>query len=206
MKYTIDEAVCKNHSITLAEVLAILLLKECNGDLAFILSHLCQTEKVVPGNLEDIEEAAKLYPTMHWDDEVCSVLLESDKTVPESERIKNLVSQMRELFPKGMKIGSASWRGNMRELTLRMQKFFKIYGDFSDEKILEATKRYVESFNGNYTYMRILKYFILKSETKSYVDDNGNPINQIEEMSELANFLENEDESSTNKDWQVQMR
>ena len=49
-----------------------------------------------------------------------------------------------------------------------MQKFFKLYGNkYTDEQILKATQDYVSSFNGNYSYMRVLKYFILKDERKS---------------------------------------
>ena len=102
---------------------------------------------------------------------------------------------MRELFPKGMKIGNSAWRGNVRELKLRMQKFFKLYGDYSDEAILKATKAYVDSFNGNYTYMRILKYFILKSEVKQHQNEMGEIVSQVEDVSELANMLDNPEEA-----------
>ena len=136
-----------------------------------------------------------LYLTPHWDDEVSSIILESDNSVPDKDRIENLVNKMRELFPKGMKIGNSAWRGNVRELKLRMQKFFKMYGDYSDEAILKATKAYVDSFNGNYTYMRILKYFILKSEIKQHQNDLGEVISQVEDVSELANMLDNPEEA-----------
>ena len=63
---------------------------------------------------------------------------------------------------------------------------------FTEEEALEATKKYIESFNGNYTYMRILKYFILKDEVK--IGEEGN--RYVEQVSELANFLENEMEQS----------
>ena len=103
---------------------------------------------------------------------------------------------MRELFPKGMKVGNSAWRGNVRELKLRMQKFFKMYGNYDDEAILEATKRYVESFNGDYTYMRILKYFILKSELKQHEGENGETVQQVEDVSMLANVLDNPEEQT----------
>ena len=104
---------------------------------------------------------------------------------------------MKEYFPKGLKVGSAAWRGNDRELTLRMKKFFKLYGNkWSDEQILAATKEYVESFNGDYRFMQILKYFILKS--KKIEGEEGN---YIEDVSALASFLEKQgqgEESTSN--------
>ena len=195
MKYIIDEKVCKKHNLTITEVLCLLFLKSCDGKYLDVISKLIKEEKLVEPNILDSDNADCLYLTPHWDDEVSSVVLESDNSVPDKDRIENLVNKMRELFPKGMKIGNSAWRGNVRELKLRMQKFFKLYGDYSDEAILKATKAYVDSFNGNYTYMRILKYFILKSEIKQHQNDIGEVVSQVEDVSELANILENPEEA-----------
>ena len=43
--------------------------------------------------------------------------------------------------------------------------FFKKYGNkYTNEQIINATKKYVISFNGDYQYMQLLKYFILKTD------------------------------------------
>ena len=195
MKYIIDEKVCKKHNLTITEVLCLLFLKSCDGNYSDVVSKLIKEEKIIESNTLDSNNVDYLYLTPHWDDEVSSVILESDNSVPDKDRIENLVNKMRELFPKGMKIGNSAWRGNVRELKLRMQKFFKLYGDYSDEAILKATKAYVDSFNGNYTYMRILKYFILKSEIKQHQNDIGEVVSQVEDVSELANMLDNPEEA-----------
>ena len=195
MKYIIDEKVCEKHNLTITEVLCLLFLKSCDGNYSDVISKLIKEEKIIESNTLDSNNIDYLYLTPHWDDEVSSIILESDNSVPDKDRIENLVNKMRELFPKGMKIGNSAWRGNVRELKLRMQKFFKMYGDYSDEAILKATKAYVDSFNGNYTYMRILKYFILKSEIKQHQNDLGEVISQVEDVSELANILENPEEA-----------
>ena len=166
MKYVIDEKVCKKHNLTLSEVLALSLIRSTKN-VDKLIESLVKCEKLVKGDMFSENE---YLITQRWSDELDAVLLESDTTIPSSDRIESLVSKMRELFPKGMKVGNSAWRGNVRELKLRMQKFFKMYGNYDDEAILEATKRYVESFNGDYTYMRILKYFILKSVKDA--DDN----------------------------------
>lgn len=195
MKYIIDEKVCEKHNLTITEVLCLLFLKSCDGNYSDVVSKLIKEEKIIESNTLDSNNVDYLYLTPHWDDEVSSIILESDNSVPDKDRIENLVNKMRELFPKGMKIGNSAWRGNVRELKLRMQKFFKMYGDYSDEAILKATKAYVDSFNGNYTYMRILKYFILKSEIKQHQNDLGEVISQVEDVSELANMLDNPEEA-----------
>ena len=195
MKYIIDEKVCKKHNLTITEVLCLLFLKSCDGNYSDVVSKLIKEEKIIESNTPDSNNVDYLYLTPHWDDEVSSIILESDNSVPDKDRIENLVNKMRELFPKGMKIGNSAWRGNVRELKLRMQKFFKMYGNYSDEAILKATKAYVDSFNGNYTYMRILKYFILKSEIKQHQNEMGEVISQVEDVSELANMLDNPEEA-----------
>lgn len=182
MKYSIDEKTALKHHLNINETLALMLLKQgCN--IPLLIDRMLKRELIVQ------DMFGNYIITEHWDDELQKVLLESDKDIPKDTDLNYLVGQLRELFPKGIKTGSAAWRGNVREIKLRLQKFFKIYENtYSDEAIIDATKKYVESFNGNYTYMRILKYFILKDEVK--IDEEGN--RYIEQVSELANFLENE--------------
>jgi hypothetical protein len=181
MKYCIDENVAKRHHLSINELLGLMLFKKgCNPQQ--LINRMLERELII----QDMFGNYKL--TTHWDDELQKVLLESDAEIPKDNDLNYLVGQLREIFPKGIKTGSAAWRGNKREITLRLQKFFKIYDKYTDEEIIAATKKYVESFNGNYTYMRILKYFILKDEVK--VGEDG--VRYIEQVSELANFLENE--------------
>ena len=75
-----------------------------------------------------------------------------------------------------------------REISLRLKKFFKLYDNtYTDEQILTAAKNYVETFNGQYNYMRVLKYFIWKDEKKLTEDEKI----QVVEISDLANYIEN---------------
>jgi len=178
MKYIIDEETAKKHGLSVAELMLLAVIQQCSQPTQLIAK---LTEKECLVQIGD-----HLHLTQHWADEVASVLLESDETVPGQERVLSLVQKMKEFFPKGLKVGSAAWRGNDRELTLRMKKFFKLYGNkWTDEQILQATKEYVESFNGDYRYMQILKYFILKS--KKFEGEEGN---YVEDTSALASFLE----------------
>ena len=182
MKYCIDENIAKKHQLSLSELLLLMLIKQ-GFNLPKLLEFAIEKEHIIQ------DMFGNYLLTQHWDEELQKVLLESDEEVPKDNDLNYLVGQLRELFPKGIKTGSAAWRGNVREIKLRLQKFFKIYENrYSDEALIEATRKYVESFNGNYTYMRILKYFILKDEVK--IDEEGN--RYIEQVSELANFLENE--------------
>ena len=181
MKYCIEENVVQRHHLSINELLGLMLFKNgCNPQQ--LINRMLERELIVQ------DMFGNYIVTQHWDDELQKILLESDAEIPKDNDLNYLVGQLREIFPKGIKTGSAAWRGNKREITLRLQKFFKIYDKYTDEELISATKKYVESFNGNYTYMRILKYFILKDEVK--IGEDGN--RYVEQVSELANFLENE--------------
>ena len=87
------------------------------------------------------------------------------------------------------------YRCNKSEVARKLQKFFGIFGKVPEEDILEATKRYVESFNGDYRGMRLLKYFILKDDIKPGEDGD-----HVEQISDLATFLENKDAGENKQD------
>lgn len=199
MKITIDEDVCNHYGLTLTEVLCLLLANRTENAIEEIkkLTH--------NGMLIEKEEDGKpvIKVLQHANYNLMGVLNESDQKLPQKEDIEKLAAKLRELFPAGMKTGNAMWRGNIRDLTLRLQKFFKLYGSqYTFDQIYDATKKYVESFNGNYTYMRTLKYFIMKSEVK--FDEEGN--RHIEDVSDLANFLENDCVREDNDDWLLELR
>lgn len=198
MKITIDEKICEKYGLEVEKVLFLLCLRQ-NGDINEILRELLEEGIIVATDGDDSE----LLVTQRWSDIVDSIVLESDDGIMNVDDVRNLAAALREIFPKGIKSGSAAWRGNVREITLRLQKFFKLYGNqYSPEQIIDATKRYVESFNGSYQYMRILKYFILKSEVKTQEDGTS----RVEDVSELANFLENDTVKENNDDWLIQLR
>ena len=193
MTITIDEDVCKKYGLTLQEVLLLLLVKT-EGDTPAVLQSLEEKEAVVKEGLFN-----RYLITSAWDDKLSGVLLDSDKNKQPQDRIENLALSMMEIFPKQKKSGTCHYfRGNKKDITLRLKKFFKLYGDkYSDEQILDATKRYVESFNGNYAYMRVLKYFIWKDEVKRNSEGEG----YVAETSDLATFIENSGVDEGRFDW-----
>lgn len=94
------------------------------------------------------------------------IILESDNiSVNQKNRLEELTKTLQAMFPEGRKTGTNNyWRGNSTEIRERLQAFFKKFGDFPDEVIIDATRRYIESFQHSQTTMRILKYFISKKD------------------------------------------
>ena len=115
-------------------------------------------------------------------------------------RFNILADKLRELYPEGRKEGTNYyWRDSTKIIARKLKALDKKYGiDFTDEQAINATKRYIDSFNGNYTYMQLLKYFIMKNVLKD---------GELEETSQLLSYIENEDQvNNTNTDWSVQLK
>lgn len=100
----------------------------------------------------------------------------------QDRRFVALADKLRALYPQGQKDGKYSWRDNTMTIARKLKTLFDKPGccNYSDEDIIDATRRYVDSFNGNYQYMQVLKYFILKRD-----------INRQEETSKLLDFIQN---------------
>ena len=118
-------------------------------------------------------------------DLVEGVLLASDKAVPTLSSLDELVNKLQELFPKERKLDSHgqprySYRGNKRDVTERLQKFFKLYGKYSYDDVLECTKRYVERFKYDKTNMRLLPYFIMKTVDGELVSDLATELDNMD--------------------------
>ena len=197
MDININEEICKKYELDVSEVLAVLLIKTCN-DIPKLFSILEEKEIVVRDLLQGY------MVTQRWDDVVSTILLDSDVKAPSPDRLENLATQLMEIFPKQKKLGTCHYfRGNRKDIILRLKKFFKLYGKYTDEQIVTAAKKYVESFNGDYSYMRILKYFIWKDEVK--INSEGD--RYVDEVSDLANWIENAgQEEDLRNDWATTLR
>ena len=105
------------------------------------------------------------------------ILLQSDKSVPKAEELTDLVKQLQELWPKGQKkddsgIGKWSWRSNIRDVTDKLQKFYKLYGNIgTQEQIIQAATNYTNKHKYDLTNMRVLPYFIMKNTKEGLVSE-----------------------------------
>ena len=130
-----------------------------------------------------------------------SVIMDSDKEQEPQDRLIQLATRLKDIFPKGKKDGTNYyWADGVALIVRRLKLFFKKYGNkFTDEQIIQAAEKYVRGFNGNYQYMRLLKYFIFKEK----VGANG----EVEGDSELINYIENAgQEENLRDDWATTLR
>lgn len=117
-------------------------------------------------------------------DLITSISIDSDvKVLSKDKEFKELADKLKELFPKGKKAGTTyMWRDSTAVIARKLKTLVVKYDyQFTEEQAIKATKAYVESFNGDYTYMQLLKYFILKSlpdgeiksDFMSYIENEG---------------------------------
>lgn len=194
MKLTIDQTILDKHNISIGEFMILYLsansidIKEC-------------IESIIKKNLADrnLFSENSIVVSDKVKDLITTIIIDSDKNVIDKDsEFLELANEMRELYPKGKKEGTTYlWRGTTAEVAKKLKTLVVKYGySFSKEQVLKATKEYVNSFNGNYKRMRLLKYFVLKSEKDA--DDNINII------SELMSLIENEGQiSEQREDWEA---
>lgn len=115
------------------------------------------------------------------------------------EKLSKLAEQMKEIYPKGRKPGTAYyWSDGVSLITKRLRIFFKKYGEkYTEEQILNATRKYVESYSNDMQYMQLLKYFIFKEKI--------NPNHELESQSDLLNYIENYNQEDEGSDWLAEL-
>lgn len=180
----IDEKILTKHNITLSEFLLLLFVSR-----GFDYKETCQSlldKKLVH---QDILFNSNPVVTNNVKNLVADILVDSDKvTYNKDSEFKGLAAKMKEIFPKGKKAGTNYlWRDSDAVIARKLKLLVSKYDfTFTEEEALEATKRYVDSFNGDYTYMQLLKYFILKTDLRTG-----------EIRSEFMSLIENKDDTET---------
>lgn len=198
MKISIDDTVCEKHGLTKDHILVLAAIQYGNSE---IYDDLIREGYITEANSSMFETTKNYAATNKGIDVVSDVILESDTELEEShDSILDLANTLRSIYPGGKMPGTAYYyRGNTADIVKKLKSFFKRYGNkYSNEEIIAATQKYIESFNGNYVYLKLLKYFIWKDEKK-----DGETI----QSSLLADYMENKDQvNHTNDDWSIELR
>ena len=158
MKLTIDQTILENNNLTLEEFLVLFLsAKEVDiGDISQSLVAKGFADK-------DLFSSGKLVISDKVKDLISTISIDSDKNVIDKDsEFTELATELREIYPAGRKDGTTyMWRGTTAEVAKKLKTLVVKYGFvINKESVIKATKEYVNSFNGNYRYMQLLKYFI----------------------------------------------
>ena len=194
MKYFIDTEVLKTNNLSLAEFGVLLYFADKKNtksleDLSYSLWEKGYLTKEVENYSFEVHSFEKLQ----------TILAESTNEDSVNKRAEGLADKLRSIYPKG-KIPNTNYyyKSNKSDIINKLKTFFNKYGvQYTDEQIINATQKYVNSFNGNYTYLKLLKYFIWKDERLK-----GESVQSL-----LADFIENENvEDISNSDWTATLR
>lgn len=182
MKITLDEKTCLKNKLTLQEALIAAAVSMGN--------YKCTFDNMINRHVLGIMGQSI---DSKWKDTIKNLMDAED------ERFETLATKVQECFPKQKMMyanGTASpfyFRCNKTEIKNKLKKFLTIYGEVADEDIIDATKRYVASYAPKgYRGMRLAKYFIMKDDRKLSADDEIH----VEQLSDLATFLENKTEDT----------
>ena len=185
-KIEIDEAKCLKLGLTLQETLIAIAISmgKYKETATNMLNRGIITLDLFKQDSPDI--------TSKWKSKVDSFLASDE------QRLETLALKVQDCFPK-QKLMYANgrespfyFRCNKTEIKNKLKKFLDFYGEVSDDDIIDATKRYVDTYaSKGYLGMRLAKYFILKDDKRLTVDDEVH----VEQLSDLATFLENKSEN-----------
>ena len=191
---SISKKALDKNNISIGEVLYLIMLQN-NVDLEEADKLLVEKGFISTEYDEEYQPKGR-FVTNKGNDMLAKVMLDSDEKTGSDEvdeRVNKLVPLLQEIYPAGKNFNNQYWRGNKSDIALKLKKFFQKYGSYTDEQILNATRSYVQGFNGSYKFMRLLQHFIWKEEVK-----DGSKVR----ISELANYLENQGQTDDFKeDW-----
>lgn len=190
----LNKKAAQQNGITIDEALLMLVIHN-KADLERAEKALIQ-EGLITAERNDLFQQVGWRLTNKGTEVLDSVIMDSDKEQEPQDRLIQLATRLKEIFPKGKKDGTNYyWADGVALIVRRLKLFFKKYGNkFTDEQIIQAAEKYVQGFNGNYQYMRLLKYFIFKEK----VGADG----EVEGDSELISYIENAgQEENLRNDW-----
>lgn len=213
MTIGLNKEACSNNGITLGEALLLLAIAN-KADLKEAEQALIK-KGYITADRNDLFQQIGWRLTNKGTEVIDSVIVDSDKKQEPNERLTQLAMRLKEVFPKGKKDGTNYyWADGVALIVRRLKLFFKKYDSsldkmfdeeahimtvqdfnkFVDDKIVQAATKYVEGFNGNYQYMRLLKYFIFKEKVGA--------AGEVEGDSELISYMENAgQEENLRNDW-----
>lgn len=186
MTITIDEQICREHGLEITDVMLLYIyinkidVKE-NTDLLLSLQYMLPS-KLKEGQYAFSENTKELVSSIFISSK--NALVENIKKNLKKEELtpyKEMAREMIDLYPRGRKEEHYIWRGSESTIADRLRKLSsKFHVKLDKDKVVEATRKYVESFHEDYTFMRTLQYFILKRDESVLLDYLSN-LDDLEE-------------------------
>ena len=186
MKLIIDSDACLNNGTCIGEVLLLY-------EYALKISPESMKQSLIDKGY--ITNAGDLFG--RYTDKAVKLLdnVLADSSVDDDTKITELATKLKELYPKGKKEGTNQfWADGVSIIVKRLKIFYKKYGFYDNDIIIKATEDYIKSFNGDYRFMKTLKYFLWSEKV--------NKAGEVEPTSDLLTYIENAGEiDELSNDW-----
>ena len=188
MKLIIDSDACLNNGTCIGEVLLLY-------EYALKISPESMKQSLIDKGY--ITSAGNLFDRYTATDKAVKLLdnVLADSSVDDDTKITELATKLKELYPKGKKEGTNQfWADGVSIIVKRLKIFYKKYGFYDNDTIIKATENYIKSFNGDYRFMKTLKYFLWSEKV--------NKAGEVEPTSDLLTYIENASEiDELSDDW-----
>lgn len=188
MKLIIDSDACLNNGTCIGEVLLLY-------EYALKISPESMKQSLIDKGY--ITSAGNLFDRYTATDKAVKLLdnVLADSSVDDDTKITELATKLKELYPKGKKEGTNQfWADGVSIIVKRLKIFYKKYGFYDNDTIIKATEDYIKSFNGDYRFMKTLKYFLWSEKV--------NKAGEVEPTSDLLTYIENAGEiDELSDDW-----
>lgn len=188
MKLIIDSDACLNNGTCIGEVLLLY-------EYALKISPESMKQSLIDKGY--ITSAGNLFDRYTATDKAVKLLdnVLADSSVDDDTKITELATKLKELYPKGKKEGTNQfWADGVSIIVKRLKIFYKKYGFYDNDIIIKATENYIKSFNGDYRFMKTLKYFLWSEKV--------NKAGEVEPTSDLLTYIENAGEiDELSDDW-----
>lgn len=163
MKITINTDVLNREHLTMGEYL-VLLLGFYDVDYLRCCSSLSKKDKAST----NVFDNTSIVLSDNSRNLVAKILVESsDKVIDSNIDFEGLATKLQAIYPEGNKPGTTySWRGTVEDIAQKLRTLVALYGfTFTEEEALKATEEYVKSYDKAEKHRRLLKYFILKTNS-----------------------------------------
>ena len=188
MKLIIDSDACLNNGTCIGEVLLLY-------EYALKISPESMKQSLIDKGY--ITSAGNLFDRYTATDKAVKLLdnVLADSSVDDDTKITELATKLKELYHKGKKEGTNQfWADGVSIIVKRLKIFYKKYGFYDNDIIIKATEDYIKSFNGDYRFMKTLKYFLWSEKV--------NKAGEVEPTSDLLTYIENAGEiDELSDDW-----
>ena len=163
MKITIDTDVLQKEHLTLQQFL-VLLIAHKNIDYKKMIDSLIKSGIAQ----KDVFDPYRIVLSDNVRNDITRILIDCDKNVTASNvDFESIAVKMRDMYPKGYKPGTTHlWRDSVAVIVNKLKTLVSKYDfQFTEEEAIIATQEYLDTYKHDNKYMKLLRYFILKTDS-----------------------------------------